>query len=111
MGMTDLGYNGGVDGVFSGMRGFVLVPTHPDSVPVPGEPRFIGTVHITGSWCGSVAIELPEPFARIVAGAMFGNAPTDVADDEVVDVVGELANMTGGNVKALVEGDCSLSLP
>jgi chemotaxis protein CheX len=79
---------------------------------VPGrEPRYIGTVHITGQWSGSVVVECPESFGRVVAAAMFGSEPEEVTDDELVDVVGELANMTGGNVKALLEGDSMLSLP
>jgi chemotaxis protein CheX len=111
MEMTDVDFAEVVESVFNGMLGFELLPTYGESIPVPGEPRYIGTVHITGCWAGSVVVECPEPFARIVAASMFGNAPDDVEDDEVVDVVGELANMTGGNVKALLEGDCSLSLP
>jgi chemotaxis protein CheX len=111
MEMTDLDFAEMVESVFSGMLGFALTGTHGESVPVPGEPRFIGTVHISGSWSGSVVVECPEPFSRLVAASMFGSEPGDVSDDELVDVVGELANMTGGNVKALLEGESSLSLP
>jgi chemotaxis protein CheX len=111
MELTDLDFAEVVEGVFTGMLGFGLVRTHGDTLPDPGEARFIGTVHITGSWSGSVVIECPERLGRIVAGSMFGSEPGDVSDDELVDVVGELANMIGGNVKALLEGDSSLSLP
>jgi chemotaxis protein CheX len=111
MELTDLDFAEVVEGVFTGMLGFGLVRTHGDTLPVPGEARFIGTVHITGAWSGSVVVECPEPFGRIVAASMFGSEPGDVSDDELVDVIGELANMTGGNVKALLVGDSSLSLP
>ena len=33
------------------------------------------------------------------------------SDDEIRDALGEVANMTAGNVKALVESYCRLSLP
>jgi chemotaxis protein CheX len=111
MELTDLDFAVVVEGVFTGMLGFGLVRTHGDTLPRAGEARFIGTVHITGPWSGSVVVECPEQFGRIVAAAMFGSEPDDVTDDELVDVIGELANMIGGNVKALLEGDSSLSLP
>jgi chemotaxis protein CheX len=111
MEMTDLDFAEVVEAVFSGMLGFELERTHGEHIPVPGEPRFIGTVHISGDWAGSVVVECPAAFARLVAASMFGSGPDEVAEDEVVDVVGELANMAGGNVKALLEGDAQLSLP
>jgi chemotaxis protein CheX len=111
MELTDLDFAEVVEGVFTGMLGFGLVRTHADTLPVPGEARFIGTVHITGAWSGSVVVECPEQFGRIVAASMFCSEPDDVTDDELVDVIGELANMIGGNVKALLDGDSLLSLP
>jgi chemotaxis protein CheX len=111
MELTDLDFAEVVEGVFTGMLGFPLVRTHVDNLPEPSEARFIGTVHITGTWSGSVILECPETFGRVVAASMFGSDPADVTVDELVDVVGELANMTGGNVKALLEGDSMLSLP
>ena len=110
MEMTDVDFAEVVENVFTGMLGFDLVRTHTDHVAAR-EARYIGTVHITGPWSGSVVVECPESFGRVVAAAMFGSEPEDVTDDELVDVVGELANMTGGNVKALLEGDSTLSLP
>jgi chemotaxis protein CheX len=111
MEMTELDFAEVVEAVFSGMLGFELVRTHSDNMGATGEPRFIGTVHISGSWSGSVVVECPERFSRLVAATMFGSEPDSVEDEELVDVVGELANMAGGNVKALLEGESSLSLP
>jgi chemotaxis protein CheX len=111
MEMTDLDFAEVVEQVFTGMLGFELVRTHGDTLPSPGDARYIGTVHITGSWSGSVVVECPEAFGRIVAATMFESEPDAVAEDELVDVVGELANMLGGNVKALLEGESMLSLP
>jgi chemotaxis protein CheX len=111
MEMTDLDFAEVVEQVFTGMLGFELVRTHGESLPIPGAARYIGTVHITGSWSGSVVVECPEVFGRVVAATMFESEPEVVTEDELVDVVGELANMLGGNVKALLEGDSVLSLP
>jgi chemotaxis protein CheX len=111
MEMTDLDFAEVVENVFTGMLGFALVPTHSDTVPEDGVARYIGTVHIDGAWSGSVVVDCPEAFGRVVAAAMFGSEPAVVVEEELVDVIGELANMTGGNVKALLEGDSTLSLP
>jgi chemotaxis protein CheX len=42
---------------------------------------------------------------------MFGCDGDELADDEVGDAVGEIANMTGGNLKSLLGGSCHMSLP
>ena len=110
MEMTDVDFAEMVESVFAGMLGFDVVRTHTDGAPEPGD-RFIGTVHISGAWQGSVVVECPEQFGRMVAAAMFGSDVDAVEDEELVDVIGELANMTGGNVKALLAGDTQLSLP
>jgi chemotaxis protein CheX len=109
MEMTDLDFAEMVESVFNGMLGFELFQTQPDAHDI-ATTRFIGTVHISGPWEGSVVVECPEGFGRIVAGTMFGSEPAAVTDEELCDVVGELANMTGGNVKALLDG-AALSLP
>ena len=42
---------------------------------------------------------------------MFGCEPDDLGDEEVLDALGEVANMVGGNVKGMIDADCKLSLP
>jgi len=37
--------------------------------------------------------------------------PADTTPEEVTDALGELANMIGGNVKALLPEPCRISLP
>jgi CheY-specific phosphatase CheX len=70
-----------------------------------------GCVTIGGGWSGAVTVELSSGLARQVASALFAMEPAEVTDAEVRDAVGELANMVGGNIKALMPGSCQLSLP
>jgi chemotaxis protein CheX len=42
---------------------------------------------------------------------MFGQEPDEVSEDDVNDAFGEIANMTGGNVKNLLMGPSRLALP
>jgi len=68
-------------------------------------------VHITGTWRGVVVLHASESLAKRVARRLFGgDAPPEAAD--VQDAVGELANITGGNIKGLLSAeDAHLSLP
>ncbi len=70
-----------------------------------------GCVQITGPWEGAVTVQLDAALATRVTGVMFGMEPDEIVDEYVSDTVGELANVAGGNVKALLAPGCSLSLP
>jgi chemotaxis protein CheX len=95
------------DNIWTSMLGLSL-----DAGPSgEGEGHLTGCVAISGGWEGAVTVELSGPLARKVAAALFAMEPDEVGDGEVSDAVGELANMIGGNVKALMPGSCQLSLP
>ena len=95
--------------------GSVLDPgiTHLPEVPDPDAagPTLTSWVQISGGWTGAVVLSLGVDVARIAAGLMLDAEPGDVAEDDLIDVVGELANMIGGNVKALVPEPSQLGLP
>ena len=68
-------------------------------------------VSVTGEWCASVVFACSETLARNVAGRLFGIAPGDVDAADLRDVIGELVNVIGGNVKSVMPGPSVLSLP
>jgi len=70
-----------------------------------------GCVQFTGAWEGACVIECSADFARSAAGTMFGIEPSAATVADTQDAIGELANMTGGNVKSLLPEPCRLSLP
>jgi chemotaxis protein CheX len=71
-----------------------------------------GCVHIHGEWCGLVLVQCSLPLAWLAATKMFQLGDQAPSEDEVRDAVGELTNIIGGNIKALLPGaDCDLSLP
>ncbi|MBL8987585.1 MAG: chemotaxis protein CheX [Gemmatimonadetes bacterium] len=72
---------------------------------------FAGVVQISGAWDGAVAVQCGEDLVRRAAVAMFAIAPEAVSSAEMQDALGELANMVGGNFKALLPEPCFLSLP
>jgi chemotaxis protein CheX len=76
-----------------------------------GRPSIVGAVRVTDAWFGAVVLEMTPGLARSVAATMFGSTPDVVTDAEVVDALGELTNMIGGNVKSLLPAPSQLSLP
>jgi chemotaxis protein CheX len=68
-------------------------------------------IHITGDYRGCVRLECSRALVLKSASIMFGQPETELARDDEIDVIGELANVVTGNIKALVPGNNSLSLP
>ena len=81
---------------------------------IDGE-RIVGSVGFAGKAVGSVSIQVNEAFARSITAAMLGMEEDEIeGDEEVHDVIGELSNMIGGDLKSrLCDGglDCELSIP
>ncbi|MCY1144763.1 chemotaxis protein CheX [Actinoplanes sp. Pm04-4] len=69
------------------------------------------SVSITGSWTGHVVYASSLQAARRAAGAFLAMEPDEVSEEDLSDVLGELANIIGGNVKAMLPPGALLSLP
>jgi chemotaxis protein CheX len=74
------------------------------------EPSVTSCVQIDGAWHGALVMTCPMPLARTLTAQMF-QAESTPDLDEVRDALGELANMLGGNVKALLPAPSQISLP
>lgn len=99
-----------VEAVWTVTLGFdVLDPV--GSIPPPPEQTVCGCVHVSGAWNGLVTVRVSEVLARNVAATMFETEVAALTDEELHDALGEIANMTGGTVKALLPGPSKLSLP
>ncbi|HKI36531.1 MAG TPA: chemotaxis protein CheX [Gemmataceae bacterium] len=85
----------------------------PGETALPGQKSdyVTGCVQLTGVWEGAVTFDCPTTLARRAAGILFGTKPDETTTAELYDVVGELTNMMGGNLKALLPSPCYLSLP
>jgi len=98
-----------VQNIFSTMLNVELVR---DAVPVPSdEEQILGAVQIAGEWTGSVVLSLSPELASETATVMLGLPAGAANEDDVRDVVSELVNMIGGNLKSLLPGPSYLSLP
>lgn len=70
-----------------------------------------GCVQVTGAFTGAVVLSVSREFGVLAAARMLGTDVASVDHDAVADTVGELTNMVGGSVKALLPEPSVLSLP
>jgi chemotaxis protein CheX len=84
-------------------------------VPLPGElpPATLSSwVDVVGPWTGTVVLTCGSDTAEELARALLReHAPAELDDEDVADALGELANVVGGNVKAVLPGPSVLGLP
>ena len=92
------------------MLGLDVQPIATPAAPGLGS-TLVGTVRITGAWEGEVRLRCSSDLAHRVAGIMFAIDPASTTVAQAEDALGELANMTGGNLKALLPEPCQLSTP
>ena len=71
----------------------------------------VGCIQITGAWDGAVALHCTREIMQSVVQTMFGENTKEFSNEEIEDALGELANMTAGNIKALLPGPSQISLP
>jgi len=90
---------------------YVSDGVYADGAEHPLADAVTAAVSITGQWCGHVLIVTESSTARGIAAAMFALDSADVGDPEIRDAFGEMANIIGGNVKALLPEPSVLSLP
>lgn len=98
-----------VRNVFSTMLSMDVEKSNADgSADIEGD-KITGCVGFAGEASGVVCIEMKADFARFITGAMLGEDPSEVqVPDEINDVIGELCNMVGGNLKSRF---CDSGLP
>jgi chemotaxis protein CheX len=98
-----------VGSVFSTMMG---VDVWPSDTPCPASAGLLtGAVYLTGQWNGAIFIHCHSQQACDFTGRFVGMPPPDAVDDDVRDVMGELANMIAGNLKCTFCPGIRISVP
>ena len=72
------------------------------------ESRIGGVVHIFGDWNGSIAFQCTGALLRELMAQIYGEQLEREAQD---DLLRELANLLGGNLKTILGKRCILSPP
>jgi chemotaxis protein CheX len=98
-----------VESVFVTMMDLEVFPsTEPWA---PSRERLTAAVHFSGAWHGAMLFEC-EPWQACRFAALFLSMdPPETVNDDVRDVLGEMANMIGGNIKCAVAMGLQLSMP
>jgi CheY-specific phosphatase CheX len=82
-----------------------------DDPGAPTEQVIIATVHFVGSWKGALSIECTTGQTFEFTRRLLGVDPPAEVNEDVCDSFGELANMIGGNLKAVLPPSVQLSMP
>lgn len=98
-----------VAAVFQAMLGLEVEPAGEVQRSGPAEMR--ATVLLGGTWDGALMLETTRSQACRLAGRFLSIDPPAAVDDYVRDVMGELANMIGGNLKCALSPGATLSMP
>jgi chemotaxis protein CheX len=98
-----------VQSVFETMMGLETAPC--DAPWKFAGDRMTALVYLTGDWNGAVMIECNPQQACQFAGRILCMDPPETPDDDVRDVLGELSNMIGGNMKSGMSTGVRLSMP
>ena len=98
-----------VESVFAAM---LTMELHECGTPwFPGVERLTAVLHMAGGWNGAVLLECDRRQACQFASRFLSMDLPETVDDVVRDVLGELVNMIGGNMKCILTPGIQLSMP
>lgn len=84
----------------------------PEGTPEPEMgPARTGFIQVAGVWEGAIVCVAAEELVREITSHLFHLGPADLTVELLHDALGELTNMIGGNLKALLPGPSYLCLP
>jgi chemotaxis protein CheX len=90
--------------------GFLDIPLA-RAVAAPENSECAATVRIEGAWNGSLVVCCSRSLAQRVAATMFQCDTEELREALWSDALGEIANIIGGNVKAVLPAPSRLGLP
>jgi len=100
-----------VRSIWDTVLGLDIQPSSPSDLPRNDHGCLTGFIQIAGAWEGAIVCLSSELLVRKAGGVMFGMDPAALTVELLHDALGELTNMVGGNLKALLPGPSFLCLP
>jgi CheY-specific phosphatase CheX len=98
-----------VEQVFLTMMNLEVLPSEKGWTSSHGQ--LTSAVHLSGAWNGALLFECGRQQACQFAARFLSVDTPEAVTPEVRDVLGELANMIGGNMKSAVATGLNLSMP
>jgi chemotaxis protein CheX len=90
---------------------FLGLALEPAAEASPQRAECASTIGISGAWNGQVVVGCSRTLARQAAARMFHRPEASLKDAEWQDALKEIANIIGGNIKALLPSPSRLDLP
>ena len=100
--------------IFDKMLSIPVETVDSEQAHIQEAQKVVGSVGLAGEVVGCINIHVDTVLAKTITANMLGEDPEDIENEEILDVVGELSNMIGGNLKSrLCDAglSCSLSIP
>ena len=97
-----------LDGAKEVFESMVFMPLERSARPSPQteEMEFLATITFTGDLEGCFGISCSHSCVQAIATGMLGMEPgTSLSDGEIIDAIGEIANMVMGGVKTRVQSE------
>jgi chemotaxis protein CheX len=86
--------------------------SEPMAPPNGNSPRgLLGTIQIRGAWEGEIQVRTTEALAKHLAEQMLQIPPEELQEEDIKDVLAEVTNMIGGNIKSQLDSPSTLTLP
>lgn len=79
--------------------------------PAARSELMAGKVELCGAWNGAIELRCAVEVVQRAAAVMFGLPPEGVEAPHLRDVLGELTNVIGGNIKRLLPKPTDMSTP
>lgn len=101
--------------IFDTMLSMNLEPIDEGGAGIDRGNQIVGSVGFAGNVLGNVNIHVKADFARLITAQMLGMETDEIeVEEEIFDVIGELCNMLGGDIKSRlcdIGFLCELSIP
>jgi chemotaxis protein CheX len=97
--------------VWTSLLGLDLQPRGDLPLHAAGQRSVRGWVEISGAWQGKVGLHCSAELARRLAAIVFTAEGRSPSGRDASDLIAELTNITGGNLKAMMPQPSRLSLP
>lgn len=89
---------------------FLGIPITPSPTSL-GQSECAAVISIAGHWNGAIVVACNRRLARQAAATMLSLPAAEIDDECWRDTLNEVANIIGGNIKALLPGPSRLGLP
>ena len=99
-----------IDNVLGSMLGLKPLPLS-DEIPIPTSPGITAFSHLRGAWEGIIGIHCEKNLAVEIASKFFGTETAGRVAENIADALTEVASIVVGNLKGVLPGQCSHTIP